>query len=285
MTHDGTFPPWLEGSLLDDQDFAAAYDAVPAEMRAWIKKGLAGVHARFGHVRQQRSLARTEWNGGSRTLELAEPLAWGLVALPSVASPARLAAAAAPLLLAGVEEALAVLPGGGIPSPAALAALELSGLESAATLDDKALRRLARHLGETARPGVVLDLRGLDAGLCAAFRDAGARLWSAPGCAKAGIWSADGVAWDYQALAWAHPDVEFTVLGAATEALPAGFRAAEGGLEDLLAAGHDFLCLPPDLAPQGLESAALVVLPGCEGCWLWPDLSPGLFRSNRVAIG
>ncbi len=90
-----------------------------------------------------------------------------------------------------------------------------------------------------------------------------------------GVWN-DPCSFDLDVLAWAHPQARLKIW----EEDSTDNREASQRFEAFLAQGCELLCVPPDKAQAALDRAEVVIGPGGEGCWVWPDLSPDLFRSR-----
>lgn len=67
--------------------------------------------------------------------------------------------------------------------------------------------------------------------------------------------------------------------------LPEGFVVLDSGLAGLAESELDVLFAPTDYAAEGLFVAPLVLGPGQEGTFLWPELTPEFFLIRRTYIG
>jgi len=272
--------PWpeaMERGRVGDAAFAAAYARVADRERAWIKTGAAALFAACGgpapRGRRQETVC-----GHDLCLAWDErPVDFALVVCgPTFASPARLAGAVMPALCARVPEVAAVRVGGAWPKPL-LTTLELCGVEAVFRLGVRAFAGLGSALAERGS-GVVVLLDGV-----------AAPAWSAPAPAvvsartsgRLGVFPGSGAAFDWDALAFAHPDRTICVHDApCPEAAP--FLAASGGLA--AAAGLDYAAIftGEDMLEAALGVAPLALGPGREMFWLWPGITPETFRRKRL---
>ena len=279
------WPEAMDRGRLADASFARAYARVPDRDRALLKTGIAAIYAACGGPLPPY---RSQSAGLGHDLLFTRrdaPLDFAVALCgPSFASPARLAAAVIPALCARVPEVAAVRVGGAWPAPL-LTTLELCGVETACRVGPRALSGVLRELGERGRGAVVL-LDGVSAPARAVAGDL--RLLVAQTCGRAGLVSNpdDGQddAFDRDALRLAHPDMTFCVHGG-KDAGDASFVPAPGGLAEAAACGYAALYVAGDLPERACGAAPLVLGPGRETFWLWPQLAPDAFRRVTVAAG
>ncbi|MBG0776465.1 MAG: hypothetical protein H0S85_08520 [Desulfovibrionaceae bacterium] len=298
-------PDWPDALLAhreDDAAFGASYEATPARARAWIKKTVALaeiLHApvRHGSSRCARHTPLVRLVGEER------PVARVLALLDADCGPVRAAAALAPALLAGVPRVAAALDADtGTWPDGLLAALEITGVETAAALNGAQLAACVRSMAETGdgrdAPGVILDLRttvrpNLRPNLCP-------DLSPEQGRGPAFGAHAPRLAWWRPALGpgldvLLSPDIPATpdALDAELLALLHGAsnvrtHPPDADLENLLAAVHGALLLGDARAealcvrPRG-SLPGLLLTPSTAGCWAWPGLRPEIFRPARLA--
>ena len=272
--------PWpeaLERGRVGEGVFAAAYARVSDRQRAWIKTGLAALYAACGGPRPLTEFCETELGHDLGLTRRDTPLDYVLVACgPGFASPARLAAALMPALCARVPEVAAVRVGGGAWPRPLLTTLELCGVESAFRLGVRAFAGLPGDLAALGRGAVVL----LDGLAAPAVAPGGPALLSARVGGRAGVFPGPDADFDWEALAFAHPDLTFCVHGAPVpEAGP--FVAGTGGLAEAAELGYDAVYAGEAGRTAALAAAPLVLGPGRESLWLWPGLAPETFRLRR----
>lgn len=275
----GQWPQAMEQGRVADAAFAAAYARSSDLQRAWIKTGLAAVYAALGGplpaCRQRREVL-----GHDLVLATEDvPLDFVVVLCGrEFLSPARLVAALVPALCARVADVAAVRVGSAWPKPL-LTALELCGVETACRVGARDLPGLLAALPAMGRGAVVV--LG-DVPLPARLPDA-LTVQSARIAGRAGIFDRDDAPFDAAALAFAHPDMAFFRHGGVCPELPA-FAAGQGDLAQAAACGYDAVYAAPDRLAQALAVAPLALGPGRETCWLWPHLSPDVFRFRRQSV-
>lgn len=256
-----SWPAWLEEARVDDGLAASAYEATPPRFRAALKTGLALAHFHFGErVTRVDDTARHDRLGFLRVRSCV-PAPWALIVFsPVYAAAARLTAACAAALLAGVPRVGAVCLGGD-PHAAALVSLELSGVE---------------------------DVFRLDAGRLAALLD---ELAALPGPRGRVVLLHDG---ELEAIA---PAVRKRDIPCHEELRPPRLRVEETVRIDrellTFAHGASVDAAPPASAPadavfraaaEAAPDAPLTLCPGCEGFWLHPGLEPKFFTVSRQAF-
>ena len=272
------WPQWLDARRVDDAACAAAYEGTSATLRAFLKTGLALLASHFGRPAAQQHGGWSDPFNGFWQESHRCPAPWAIVAFPpAYAAAARLTAAFLPGLLAQVPLLGAVCVGAGsfTPTPQALLALELGGVEDVFCLDETGLCRLL----EETQPGpgrlVLLHKGELDIAVQTA------RHLNIPcyeeRCAPALALPQPDL-FDMEALVLAHG--EGCVKRARTAALPESPSAIYTTPEAARAHCH----LSED-RPFGRGAAPLALTPGCEGFWLHDGLTPEFFAIRRMALG
>ena len=280
------FARWLDSPLLDDGIFAAAYDAVTAQQRACCKTLIARLHACLGEETLQDDTRYLSLRQGFKLAALRQPAQWALVLWDAQCpSPARILAALMPAILAGVPHILAcqVATGGaGAVPPPVLAALELAGQETAASIDAQETMRLLNTLAATKEPGRIALLGSAPwvAEALAVARDHAIPAWSAAPprialCPSAFVAppehkdNANFCAPDYGMLRFAQPDAELVVLSEAKAEKKQEYSCVISGLPRL---------------KYWLSHSPLVLTPGHEWFWRWPDLDREFFMERRYGV-
>ncbi|MGE9984806.1 hypothetical protein [Desulfovibrio sp. SGI.169] len=261
------WPEWAEDARLDDDLAASAYEGTPPSCRAALKTGLALAHMHFGQSPGCLREDRRDSHLGFWRHTASFPAPWSVLAFtPEYAAAARLTAACAPALLAGVPLVGAVCVGGA-PHRAALVSLELSGVEDIFTLDEAGLCALLEECQPG--PGRLVLLHGgeLD-NVARAARALGLPCYEERRAPVLVLPEPD--AFDLDILAFAQGDALKQALEAARPAPPAAIY-----LRPEAARGHGSFS----------HVEALVLSPGCEGFWLHAGLTPGFFMVSRLAFG
>lgn len=319
MDRQTAFPDWILEAALGDDAFGEAYETTSPEDRALLKHAIARqtqLHGGFSSHTVSTSL-RFPDNGLAMT---AAPCGFAVFQLSvTFASPLRLLAALTPAILAGVGEILVVrgkaaeangFAGAGTIHAQwpkrLLLALELAGVETVVSLDMEAQQRLGRALSESALAvggGVVCALgyapssdpsRTFFPGGCQAHAYAGLRpcfsgrigVFLEPG----NVGGRDEPLPDVALLSAQHPDVVLEIWNGGElkrddlthDADLLDWR--EGSREAFLARGYDAVLVPSDLAEAALAAAAIVLTPGLEDGWIWPDVTPDTFRRRGFLL-
>lgn len=273
-------PDWLAAKSVTDDAFATAYEACTSAQRGWLKKCIALHFALSGEAPVRSSIQCAYPRLGVRTGCMQRPVDWCVLVLPyDVASPARALAAVMPALLASVSEVIVVRQGQDQAAtvdswPAGLlVGLELAGIRRVVDLTRQDTVELLKALlcGNSFGRVLALDsciASGLSETLAAPDTlSRSVRYWFGPRprigvlrsidepMAESGATLAD-------VLAWAHPDV-------APDVLADHVVMEEAVYDALLVSAKD-----QDMVRQ---AAGIVLGPGVEGCWFWPDLDRGFF--------
>lgn len=282
-----SFPDWINDLVPDDALFARAYQDISDQDRALMKTCIQRLYDWYGPKKDIRSVTERCWKSGFESRAVCEAVDFVVVLFDgSLLSPARLLAALVPALAAGVESVLAVRVSTGAPwRKALLTGLELAGQEFVVDMTDVQVRKLFNELRETNRTGAVTVLGPKAAVIKSSELQAASRIsfWRPRFSRLAAVWMDDAHTFDLDALAFTHPDIVFSVFGAEPE-LPADNFSYEGdGFDDFMDSIMDVAYLPPERMDQALKQAKLVLGPGQEGCWIWPDLYSELFQFHRTA--
>ncbi|MEZ7196563.1 hypothetical protein [Pseudodesulfovibrio karagichevae] len=268
-------------SLVDDALFAAAYEESTDGERALMKTGIARLYDWYGPRKDTAREVAERWRGGFASVRRSAPVDFALVLFDGTfASPARLLAALVPAMACGVQNILAVrVDGGGDWAHPLLTAMELAGQELVADLTREGLQGLLEALADAGASGAVIDLAGRP-GLCQGRSRVAVH--SPVFDRSVALFLDDGETFDLDALAFIHPDTAFTAFGADVP-LPDGFVRGGGGFPAFLDAVQDVAFVPANRVGDALGRALLVLGPGQEGCWVWPELHPEFFLFHRTA--
>ena len=282
-----SFPDWINPFIPDDGLFAQAYQGIKDNERAWLKTSIARLHDWCVPRKDVAGEDLRRWEAGFETRKRFEPVDFAVVLFDdSLLSPARLLAALMPALAGGVRQVLAARVGEGGPwRKAVLTGLELAGQEFVVDLDESRARCLLNDLRETDRPGAVAVLGPKAAVVWTGEQHSASRMafWRPRFSRMASVWMDDSSTFDLDVLAFMHPDILFSVHGAEVALPTPNFSRVEGGFDDFLAAVGDVAYLPSERMEHALGKAKLVLGPGHEGCWIWPDLHPNLFQFHSTA--
>jgi hypothetical protein len=285
MFDETPFPDWLGTCLVPDEAFGDAYEAATPERRAWLKTCIARLHALHGAAGMTWGRAEKQWRQGFVSVAEMRPVDWTIVFLSEeYASGPRSVAALMPALLAGVANVLVVriADQGAHWAASVLAGFELAGQEAVVSLS---VDRVPVLLADMARKGSgrCLVLGKIDEALKAAVTRftlecspfvAG---WFEPVPGALAIAEAeDACEIDEELLAWAHPDLQIVRYDGDNLEMVQQDASGEGGFL-ALAGTPDLIDIVPDSIP-------LMLGPGQEGCWIWPELEPQFFMQRRLSL-
>ncbi|MGE4422669.1 MAG: hypothetical protein AB7D39_10260 [Pseudodesulfovibrio sp.] len=276
-----SLPDLIGESLVDDALFAAAYEESTDGERALMKTCIARLYDWYGPRKDTAREVAERWRGGFASVRRSAPVDFALVLFDGTfASPARLLAALVPAMACGVQNVLAVrMDGGEDWAHPLLTAMELAGQELVADLTGEGVSSLLRNLSDAGASVAVIDFAGRP-GLCEGRSRVAVH--SPAFDRSAVLFLDDGETFDLDALAFIHPDTAFTAFGADVP-LPDGFVRGDGGFSAFLDAVRDVAFVPADRANDTLGRARLVLAPGQEGCWVWPELHPEFFLFHCTA--
>ncbi|QGY41368.1 hypothetical protein GM415_14965 [Pseudodesulfovibrio cashew] len=281
------FPQWLNEFVPDDEFFAAAYDEVGEQKRAWLKTCIARLFDWYGPRKDPSGEIVRHWQAGFDTRSAYAPVDFGVVLFDdTLLSPARLLAGLVPAMAGGVEKLLAVRVTEGAPWPKPiLTGLELAGQEFVVDLNESRARKLFSELRESEASGAVTVLGPRAGAIKSSEMQAASRMtfWRPRFSRSASVWMEEPDTFDLEVLAFTHPDMRFTVYGAESELPGESFTRAPGAFEDCISVAADVAYLPASHADRGLPRMRLVLGPGQEGCWVWPDLHLDHFQSHCTA--
>ncbi|MFP5222189.1 MAG: hypothetical protein ACLGSA_07870 [Acidobacteriota bacterium] len=265
-THDPLLEE-LDHWRVSDSRFAKAYGTTGDGGRALLKTCIAGLYqAGQQGVLPAISTTCVFHDGISRTESRSSRPWFALLLDPAVAAPAQVLAALMPAVCRRIPLVAVIRPRSRTVWPApVLTALELCGVELVLEPSGRDLGRCLDMLRSAHGPGGLACLGSASFwnGVRGVAEDSGATHWlKSPDAA--GLVAAKGIAWNREALAVAHAGVDIREY-----ATP----------QDLDSAGHDAVFAPAALAPA---TASLVIEPGREVLWDWPDMPGELFFARRL---
>ncbi|QJB57888.1 hypothetical protein [Pseudodesulfovibrio sp. zrk46] len=281
-----SFPDWINELVPDDDLFAMAYDDIADHNRALMKTSIARLYDWYGPRKDIAGTVSRQWLSGFESKTTFDAVDFAVVLFDgSLLSPARLLSALVPALAGGVKNVLAARVAGGPWRKAVLTGLELAGQEFVVDVSEAQARRLFNELRDSGHTGAVTVLGPKAAVIKTSELQSASRIafWRPRFTRAAAVWMDDAHTFDLEALAFTHPDIVFSVFGAETE-LPADNFSYEGDVfDDFLEAIIDVAYLPAIRMDLALAKAKVVLGPGQEGCWVWPDLHPELFQFHSTA--
>ncbi len=278
-------PEWLSDRAVADDLFATAYESCSSAQRGWLKKCISLHFALCGEAPAQSRIQLDYPRLGVSSTVSERPVSWVVLVLPQdIASPVRTLAAIIPAMLAGVREVIVVRLRQNKKSASSewpsglLVGLELAGVRRIVDLTATDCSKLLDTLVASGSSGRILSLDcGLTSGpLKNKFSQEtvsrNIRFWhgSRPSIGVMRSLSesiAESGDTLEDVLAWAHPDVSPELLASTSESEKAG---------------HDALLIAAGYSPDTPIPAGIVLGPGLEGCWLWPDLHRDFFLRRTL---
>ncbi|PTN38048.1 hypothetical protein [Desulfonatronum sp. SC1] len=290
--------PVLSDELrVPDDVLANAYASINDVERSWIKKNIAQLYALHPPAGTDRASTRTRWNGGFATTSTRLARPWACLVYPEFpksrsasgclskslagSGPAGVAAALVPVMTAGITDILTILHPSALRSAHLLTTLELCGLENVYAVTGEAMPKELNALVAREPAGLILDMGGLashDPLSTEAFHRA--MVWRPRLSGRLRIWCAAPDQWDWSTLEWNHPRARIEAWGPCRDAAPDHFLQVDGNwdafrrLPGALGVDADMLHAPDLSGVWGLPGDGLILTPGQEGCWYWPDLDP-----------
>lgn len=257
----------LDHWRVSDSRFAKAYGLTGDGGRALLKTCIASLY----QAGQQGALPATSdtsvfHDGSSRTQSRTSRPWFALVLDPAVAAPAQVLAALMPAVCRRIPLVAVIRPRSRAVWPApVLTALELCGIEQVLEPSRNDLGQCLDMLHSVLGPGglACLGSAAFWSGVRGVAEESGAAHWlKSPD--EVGLLAAQGVTWNREALLVAH----------------AGVNVREYATPQALdAAGHEAVFAPAGVAPA---AASLVIEPGREVLWDWPDMPGELFFARRL---
>ena len=185
-----------------------------------------------------------------------------------------------PLLMSGCPEVVVARVGTSAWPAGLLAALELLGIELAASLPANEASVLQEASGEG---GIVLTLGTYAASIAQRllWSNAAPKTLSAALPQRIGVWDTPEQPWDWPALQWVYTGIAIDVWGE-PGAEKVG-NVQRGTWPDFWAQAYPMACVPQDMVRQTMSTSRLVVAPGYEYCWCMPEVD--LAALGQTAMG
>ncbi|CAM2057801.1 conserved hypothetical protein [Desulfovibrionales bacterium] len=297
-------PEWFFDAVPTDVVLGQAYESVPPRLRSWLKLTIARLHTWHSVGHGLETDTYRSWRQGFVSLEHEVPCVWTVLILDAdFYSPVRLLAALLPALVAGVKTVLVVrlqhpwaqnITGGQDWPSALLVAMELAGQELLSNCTVQQIKTLIVGFAREYSSGTVVALgeipRRLVRSMGSCLADNSELAYWMPQCPRSiGLWCENGQTWDWEALTFVHPDMIFIVGGTPHVLPPPGFSIIAAPWSEFLRHNYQVLCLPVDRIETAWnfyfdQALPPVVLgPGHEACFFWPDGRLSLFRRRSGA--
>ncbi len=287
--HETLLPDWAQQFIVSEELFTSAYAQVSLQEKTRLKKCIAGLQTWYDHVKIQACSTQIDYCQGLQTWTREQPRDWVLVQVEAEsASPAVLLATILPPVLAGVSEVVICSNRDTIPYPASfLTACELSGLETVLNCPDPVVKDLLKDMHRLSPNGALIALHsGSPAnGFSGIEMDTSTQVpvYRLRGPRTAGLWIDDVQDWDFEALAFAHPELEIHVWSGHSLQLPVSWPSRRGTIQEFRQAGYDALFVPDPHLKDSRGWAPVILGSGQEGTWVWPEFCRTICLCKQLA--
>ena len=287
-------PSCLEKCLLDKEQFSRAYNIISARNRAWLKKHIAELSKWYNYHNYplKHEIRKHSWTQGWNTVISKRPIDSVLVVLyPGFTSPAQLLSAVLPPKIAGVDRVLVCCCSqeSGNWQESVLLALELAGVEEVYDFSCEQLKILLEKIKSLGQLTKLLHINSVNNFSFDPFYNLATPkdiiFLNSP--QKCGIWLNDGEIPDIEALHFAHPDMYLQFWSQDSKSLQSistEYDQYTGTWEDFCNCNFDLVFAPSHLHMQLLSRFSLVLTPGEECFWIWPDLFLHRFETCGLAF-
>lgn len=287
--HEPLLPDWAQQFLVSDELFSTAYAQLGLQEKTRLKKCIAGLQTWYDNTRVQALGTQTDYAQGLQAWTRERPRDWMLVHIDAdAASPAVLLATILPPVLAGVGEVVVCSQRGSLPYPDSfLTAFELSGMETILSLPASSLPDLLQAMHRRSSNGALLTLQAASPAHDSSSMELDARspvpVYRLRGPRTAGLWIEDVQNWDFEALRFAHPELEIELWSGHSLELPVSWPRQCGSFKDFRQAGFEALFVPLSHVQASMGWAPVVLGPGQEGSWVWPEFCWTMCMSKQLA--
>ncbi|MCF8109552.1 MAG: histidinol dehydrogenase [Desulfohalobiaceae bacterium] len=287
--HESLLPDWAQQFLISEELFTTAYAQLGLQEKTRLKKCIASLQTWYDHTRVQSLGTQTDFAQGLQVWTRERPRDWMLVHIDAhAASPAVLLATILPPVLAGVSEVVVCSQRGSLPYPNSfLTACELSGMETILSLPESGLPDLLQAMHRRSSSGALLALQAASPAHDSSDMERDTRspvpAYRLQGPRTAGLWVDAAQDWDFEALRFAHPELEIEIWSEQSLELPGSWPRQCGPFQDFRQAGFDALFVPLRHVQASMGWAPVVLGPGQEGSWVWPEFCWRMCMSKQLA--
>jgi hypothetical protein len=262
--------------IVADERFAAAYETVPDRDRARLKKLIAEVWSWSGTPAWDSVLRQSSFPAGLRVMQMRSPRDWLLVVAHQPVGPGLLLGTVLPPVLSAVREvAVLFVSEQKDLQDANLLALELAGIEQVGCCSPHGLEQAVQEMMQSLEGphGGLLRLGHFRGSLQGVVSLREKRIWEVglPLPDRAGLFAGEQAPWDFEALSMAHPHLEVRVWSPSGECPSSPWPVVQGAWEDFLLQDLDVALVPGHRCAEALNAFSLVLTPGQEATWLWPE--------------
>lgn len=271
--------------LVADQEMALSYEMVGDLKRSWMKKYIACLFSFYGHDSRIEHAFIARQRAGFVHEKVSVPVSRAVIFAESDPETwNRLLAAVIPAIAAGTGEiCVFLIKNQEESSPELLTSLELAGIENI-FLNDRAQAGTAAGMISNSADTAIIDLCSRSP-VEDIFSKSPANIQkyirlSFADKPRALIWTERSMAWNYEIMRWAHPDMEFTVGGPFAHEAPEGFAKIGADVHEALEQPYDLFLGDVDIFRT--SRIARGFSRGMEPFWLWPEIGKSFFTVNRV---
>jgi hypothetical protein len=279
----------IEHCAVSDALFSQAYESLGDRERGWLKKCIAQLYAWYSLSPRERMSTQCLWRAGFFSLSCCEALQWSVIVVhQQYPCPSQLLAAAFPPFMAGVQDIFVVIiDEGNEPDFRLLAALELAGIEKVFYGSFEDVGALLNSFQADQSSGLIISLgiyKSLAAELKSCFFSPNIQRIHLETPTKMALWSDASENWQYDILQFFHPGVTFEVWGKEKGCIPTGWISKDGDWSQFVLQKYHVVFVPARYVRLVCSSASLVLTPGQENCWLWPQFPWDLCWAFRVSL-
>lgn len=256
-------PPGINGERIEDNILSEAFESTPPLCRAAVKTAIALANFHFLPNRANGTAGRSINHLGFWQKCVYKPVSTVFLVFPaSYTSAAQICAAACLPLLSGAQQVIAC-SSGGTPAPKILATLELCGVEDIFSIETASLCPLLENQPESA-PIIILggtQLKNLIKALIFLKKN----IYIAPPTPSLCLLTP--AAFNPEILEFTHDTKCFSSL-----------PIAECHFDAI------FIDQKKTHLPENI-SGRLILEPGCECFWLFPNFTPEFFIEKNLSFG
>ena len=285
-------PAWVENCLLAKDSFSRAYHNVSQENRALLKKHIADLSKwyNFNNFPLKTETSIQSWTQGWKTLISKSPADCVLVPLPAeFSSPAQLLSTVLPPRIAGVSQVMVfkLTEEIGYWPDSLLLALELAGIEEVFDFSPKQAKSLLQEI--TSQGTETKLLCSVDKFSMFNPQNLDFQLDTIPlyPPSKCGIWLDGHVTPDLHALEFAHPDLYLQLFAPETgflDAISDEYNKQKSTWQQFCSQDFDIVFAPESFHMELINRFPLVLGPGQECFWIWPELLLQRFETRKLAF-
>ncbi|MFW5487556.1 MAG: hypothetical protein ACNI3A_03920 [Desulfovibrio sp.] len=277
---------FCEEHRLDDSTLGKAYESVGARGRSILKTSIAALYDAYPPDAVLSSSTRHAVFDSGHIEFRRSPVQAVFIVFPSHVSAASLLALAVPAMTSGATEVVCICSAekGNVPRHETLAALELAGVENILSCSGEKLSNFLRRsdVAQGSTLCIGLALQSADMFFPSDFTP------TLVGSPHLGVFfpehAVENYGVDFDALETAFAGDSVTLWNAPTcgEGTPHFFSCQTGSWEKFCSAGYEGVLVAQEFFEPAGKIFPLVLGPGCEGLWLYPQCRRELFLRQQL---